>query len=127
MFKCRSIHNPPKSYGDCVRACIASMTGDDRVPHVFDDRPPEDSWQALRDYLRDKGRGLAIFAVDDPFEEMAFNNPGTLYMLLCRTHHGDHAVVCRNGAVVHDPAIAQSEIVGKHSSGYWVVGVITTL
>lgn len=127
MFKCRSIHNPPKSYGDCIRACVASMTGDERVPHVFDDRPACDSWQALRDYLRDKGHGIALFAVDDPFEEMAENNAGILYMLLCRTHNSDHAVLCRNGMVVHDPSNIPSEIVGKHSSGFWIVGVITAL
>lgn len=127
MYKCKTIHNPPKSYGDCIRACVATMTCDERVPHVFDDREPVDSWESLRDYLRDKGKSIALFSVDDPFEEMAENNAGIFYMLMCRTHYGDHAVVCRNGVVVHDPAIAKHEIIGPHSSGYWIVGVITAI
>ncbi len=34
----RYLHNPPETYGDCYRACIASLLdlGLDDVPHFYD-------------------------------------------------------------------------------------------
>jgi len=121
---CTVKHNPPHSYADCIRACIATLLDRDDVPHVFDGRPAPDSWSELRAWLKSINRTLFLVDVGDPWEYMELNNPGVAFMLLCSTGSGDHAVICRNGKVVHDPAWYKTEIKGPHSVGVWIVGVI---
>ena len=118
-----------EKYDDCMRACISMLTGLDDVPHVFSkDSDTEKSYEQLREYLKTHGKFLVLLTVNDPWEEMALNNPDIPYMLLCQNRRGvDHAVVCRNGKIFHDPAWYRSEIVGPHSSGYWIVGLIGEL
>lgn len=124
---CRIKHDPPNSYGDCIRACIATLIDCDDVPHVFDERAAEDSWAALRSWLAAKHKVLAVFSVDDHFEFMQSSNPGITYMLLCSIADGDHAVLCRDGKVVHDPAWYRTEIVGAHSCGHYLVFIVGDL
>lgn len=124
---CRVKHNPPETYGDCVRACIATITDDKNVPHTFDGRESEESWSQLRAYLKSKNRFLMLTPVPDPWEFMETQNPGIPYMLLCQNKNGDHAVVCKDGRVWHDPAWYKTDIVGEHSIGCWIVGVIGVL
>lgn len=123
---CMTIHNPPESYGDCIRACIATLTDDDKVPHVFSDKlSAEDSWHQLREYLKGKRKFLFLTTVKDPFDEMAENNPNIPFMLICSTDKGNHAVICKNGEVVHNPAYYNSEIKGPpEGSEEWVIGII---
>ena len=121
---CTVKHNPPESYGDCIRACIATMIDRDDVPHVFDGRPPENAWAALRAYL--KSIKLTLFVTDilEPFEYMAINNPDIPYMLLCQSGGVNHAIVCRGGEVVHNPAWYKQAVSGPHSQGFYIVGII---
>ena len=122
---CQVEHNPPHSHGDCVRACIATMIDRDDVPHAYLGQGAEEAWVTLRKYLAENGKYLALFALeDDVFEFMSMNNPNIPYMLLCRTATADHAVVCVNDSVTHDPNNSKSEIIGKHSIGFWIVGII---
>lgn len=123
---CMTVHNPPKSYGDCIRACIATLADDDRVPHVFNDETPaEESWHQIRSYLKSVGKFLFLVGVDDPFDETGENNPSIPYMLICGTNNGNHAVICKNGVVVHNPAYYKSEITGPPAgSDEWVIGVV---
>lgn len=115
---------------DCIRACIASLTDDDNVPHVFGvDIEAEKSWADLRHYLASKGRKLAMFAIAD-MNEMAENNPGIPYMLICTTGlmRESHAVVGMDGKVIHDPAWNSRQI-DKYrdaDSGeeFWIVGIV---
>ena len=122
---CMSMHNPPKTYGDCIRACIAMLTDDDQVPHVFSDIiEPEKSWHQLRSYLETKGKFLFLVGVEC-HKEMAENNPDIPYMLICGTATGNHAVICLNGKVIHNPAYYPSEITGPpENSDEYVVGII---
>ena len=126
---CLSLHNPPKSYGDCVRACIATLTDDDEVPHVFGgDVKPEESWRQLREYLKTKNKFLLLVSVEDPFEQQEEDNHGIPFMLMCRTLRGDHAVICQSGEVVHHPDYYPAEIIGpSQGMDYWVIGVVGNL
>ncbi len=124
---CLSLHNPPKSYGDCIRACVATLTDDDNIPHVFDDREAEECWAELREYLATKGKFLAIFGLvnEHPFEFMKDTNKDVPYILLCQMETGeDHALLCKNDKIIHNPAYYKSAIKGPHSSGYWALCVI---
>ena len=107
---CQVIHNPPQSYGDCVRACLATLTDDDGIPHVFDERPPEESWKQIRAYLATKGKKLLVFTLES-LEDMAETNPDIPYMLLGKQVFGGlHAVVGMNGKILHDPAAVKRDI-----------------
>lgn len=131
---CMTVHNPPKSYGDCIRACIATLTDDDKVPHVFTGNVESVCpWGQLRAYLKTKGKFLFLTTVEDPFEEFTEENPDIAFMLMCRTAKGNHAVICKNGVVVHNPSYYKSEIIGPPKvmdddiEDKWVVGIIGDL
>lgn len=121
----------PNANGDCLRACIATMIDRDDVPHVFQDYKEGSTVQAyaqLREYLKHYGKTFVVFAIDDHAEFMAVNNPGVPYLLLCSTARGiDHAVICRDGKKIHDPAWYGAEITGPHSMGFYVIGIIGDL
>lgn len=124
-------HNPPESYGDCVRACIASILDRDDVPHYYDGRPLTEVHEATRKWLMENV-GLAPFfttlEADATLEEVlayvATNNPDSFYLLMCQTEAGDHCVLCKGDKVVHDPAWYRTAIKGAHSLGVWVVMVL---
>jgi len=101
----------------------SSPSGQIVFPEFINSSQP--AWVTLRKYLAENGKYLALFALeDDVFEFMSMNNPNIPYMLLCRTATADHAVVCVNDSVTHDPNNSKSEIIGKHSIGFWIVGII---
>lgn len=121
---CEVPHNPPFSYGDCIRACIATMIDRDDVPHVFDDGNARAAWGCMRSYLALHGKFIALFAIDHSHAElMSGENNGVPYLLLGGTETGDHAVVCLNGEVIHNPDV-NSVITKPHSQGFYVVGII---
>lgn len=116
-------------YGDCIRACVASMTDDPNVPHVFDGRKEYLSWMALRNYLNTRKLSISLFTIDS-MDDMKTNNYGIPYMLMCSfKNDADHAVVCVNDKIIHDPAFKPNDIddMNPHSSGFYIVGVITKL
>lgn len=123
-------HNPPETYGDCIRACIASILERDDVPHTFDGRSPQEAWQAIRDYL--KPLGFAPFfedidgdiSLDELFHYMKINNPDSIYMLLAKSIDTDHCVVCQGDKIIHNPAWYSQPITGPHSLGVWIIIVI---
>lgn len=123
---CHTLTNPPHSYGDCIAACIRTILDRDDVPHCFDGRPTEQAWIDLRAWLAEQGKCIALFASESHVEIMR-QNPDIQYILLHATHRGDHAIICRDGAVVHDPAWSRSEIAGAHSMGVYVIGIIGDL
>jgi 2-phosphoglycerate kinase len=99
-------------YGDCIRACVATLIDRDDVPHLFDGRPFEDAWKAMREYLTLQGKFIALFAEEDHAELMTENNPGVPYILFHATSQGNHVVICEDGKVVHDPAWYKMQITG---------------
>ena len=128
-------HNPDAgTFGDCVRACIASllnMKAED-VPHFYHDNcDGEIGHPRIREWLGQNN--LAPFWVyfdgndtlEKVLEMMALTNPETFYMLYGNTGYGDHVVVCQGGKIVHDPAWVPDGIVGPNSNGVWSVMAIT--
>lgn len=121
---CQVPHNPPHSYGDCIRACIATMIDRDDVPHTFDDENTIEGWRSLRSYLKIHGKNVALFANDDdPHWHMRENNPGITYMLMgsnqCKVNH---AVVCCDGKIVHNPSY--TAMTDPLIEGFYIICVI---
>ncbi len=118
-------HNPPHTYGDCIRACVATLIDRDDVPHTFDSRPVEEAWGDLRAYLQSINLNLFIGAFsDDPREFMSENNDSVYYILLCSNSDTNHAVVCRGKEVVHNPSWYKTAISGPTEIGVYFVVVI---
>ena len=136
-------HNPPDSWGDCFRACIASVLnlGSRDVPHFMDGDPPEDQWQKVVErwmnahgytyievpfmstdgvsFSEDKGLHAVL-------KTIAVNNPNVYYMLAGNSPAGSHSVVCFNDEIVHDPAGREpgDQIVGPNEDGIYWIGFI---
>lgn len=128
-------HDPPHSYGDCVRACVASILEADAedVPHFYADGNGEYAFDRLRDYLRSHGLIPAYFPIpgDQTLEQalgfMNVNYPETEYLLFCADRGGDHCVAGCGGEIIHNPAWYRTEIIGPHSSGVWIVIILANL
>jgi hypothetical protein len=131
---CRVKHDPPNTYGDCIRACIAAMldiTNADDVPHFLADGPDTaTAFKRIADYLSTRGyvpfySGFdASLHVDELKMHMKDNNPDVHYILFGETTAGiNHAVVCRGAEVVNDPAWFQQSIV-KPGASNWLIMVI---
>lgn len=133
---CRIKHAPPDQYGDCIRACIATVLDADAeaVPHFAHDNPsPDVLMQRIRDYLRPNGHTIFItqyppVPLDELLTVQATVNPDAVYLLFGGVDGGgDHVVVCRGGAVVHNPAWYHCSIVQPASHGMWQVLVVARL
>ncbi len=125
---CEVPHNPPWSFGDCIRACVATLIDRDDVPHVFDIRPVRLSWITLRKYLKQHGKFIALFAIDqDHARFMTDENADVPYILLGSTESGgDHAVIYRDGKSIHNPS-GDLPIVAPHSEGFYIIGIVGDL
>jgi hypothetical protein len=131
---CRVRHDPEAgTYGDCLRACVASILEIDAetVPHFFeDDCDGATGMDRLRKWLGTQG--LAPFAasfdasasLDEILGFQADQNPGVHYLLFGRTEGGDHVVVAQGDKVVHNPEWYPSRLVAAGSHGYWTVMVL---
>lgn len=129
-------HDPPKSYGDCHRAAIASLLdlplAD--VPHFAAGLPDGDPqfWERQDIWLR--ARGLALISIPILGENVSKVclaaiawNPGHPEFLLGGTSKlgCGHTVVADKSGIIHDPSKAQSGIVGPMNDGcYWVTYIV---
>lgn len=132
---CRVKHDPDAgTYGDCLRACVASLLDLDaeKVPHFYHDNcDPYEGNRRLREFLRPLGFAPWFIGFDgsitlaELLELMGEQNPDSHYVLYGRdTSGGDHVVVCRGDKIVHNPAWFGCSLVGPTSTGYWVTLVI---
>jgi len=131
---CRIKHDPEAgTYGDCVRACIASILelNSEDVPHFYEDNCSGETGHArIREWLAERKfvPFYVYFNGADPLEtvldHMAVANPETFYMLFGCSGLGDHVVVCQGGKIVHDPAWYPTGIKGANSNGFWSIMVI---
>lgn len=113
-------HNPPESYGDCFRACIASILELPAwdVPHFAlrafqDDGTDQDAVQECRSFVNTLGFGY----VDIPFQSDSVDEmlrfcarfaPGTHYVMTARSKRGfAHCVVGFDGEIVFDPTYTE--------------------
>lgn len=132
---CSIKQNPPESYGDCIRACIASILDMDceNVPHLVDVNGYF-QLDEMRAWLADLGYGLAYMLFDgetsrdEMLQSWGIMNPGIHAMLMAQTASGgDHAVIVYGDKIVHDPAWIRSPIVAANSNGYWNFFVLCVL
>lgn len=95
-----STHDPPDSYGDCFRACVASVltVPGAAVPHFLADGGEGGWWSDFVQWCADRGL--------EPYEQSAarFMPPG-FYIGTGKSPRGDwnHAVVLRDRELAHDP------------------------
>lgn len=123
-------HNPPHSYGDCLRACVASVLEAEDAPHFYLDGPDEaTARERLDDYLSTERAlttwlcGYAGGPLQDLLDGIGSDNPGRNYILFGAIATGEpHAVVCRDNAQVHDPSPwPTGGIVGPYEGNYAVL------
>lgn len=136
---CRVKHAPESGqYGDCLRACIASLldmeADPEVVPHfAYDGADAEVVNERLRVYLATLGLApwwshydpaLSVGEVLSTFT----NARGPHFLLFGRTASGgDHVIVCRDGMVAHDPAWWREPLVQAGSHGAWTIMVLARL
>ena len=125
---CQVKHDPPNTYGDCVRACVASILNLHafEVPHFFeDDCSGEIGYERIRAFAATRGLSLIWFAYVD---EISLNelitgwnnmNPHVPAILLAGTANGDHAVIVQDGEIIHNPAWSGGKIDRPNSNGHW--------
>ncbi|AHJ10740.1 hypothetical protein P106B_57 [Rhizobium phage vB_RglS_P106B] len=117
-------------YGDCVRACVASILEIERVPHFYATGDGGLAFEEMREWLSAYGRIPAYFpliadyTLDQVLNLMEIDYPGVEYMLFCSSGGGDHCVIGRNNAIIHNPAWFKSPIDGPHSQGVWIVIIL---
>lgn len=125
------LHNPPHSYGDCFRACLASVL-ETQVPHVLHDNC--DAFQQRKridQWLKPRGLAFIEFPVtaQTPPEALKIANvltqwTGIHYLLSGETRKGTgHYVVCRKNKIVHNPTPA-IKIVGPFAADVFWMGII---
>lgn len=129
-LKQRNRHRPEDGvYGDCHRAAVASILelAIDDVPHFMDGDPDLAEYNRRETtFLKSRGMVRIMIAypskLDDVLMTMEALNPGTHFILGGNSKNGcGHSVVACDGAIVHDPSLDESGIVGPMSDGnYWV-------
>jgi hypothetical protein len=129
-------HDPPHSYGDCDRACIASILELPcaAVPNFCEPGPGEtfsqSAWtERRRLWLARHG----IVPIDMCYHESLdldailagtrSYQPGIHFILAGESrNHCNHSVIACDGRIVHDPSLDQSGIIGPCDDGhYWAM------
>lgn len=133
---CREKHAPEAgTYGDCVRACVASILEIDALtlPNWFGASLTDGmaAISAMRETLRSMGLYAFVFGVGGGFtlrevlDYMGTNNGDGFYILWGATEYGgNHSVVCRGNTIAHDPSWAPVPLVGPCDGAEWVIIVV---
>lgn len=135
-------HKPPHSYGDCLRAAVASILNCadvTDVPHFMQKGDDQDGNDMLRAFLRSRGYQpylnaypAASHSLANLNDMMASINPGVEYLFFCKCGNDNHVVICRDGEIVHDPAPFPVPISGPHDhdgieGGIWLIMVLVPI
>ncbi len=130
-------HDPANGlFGDCQRTAIACLLDKelDEVPNFgihYDDQAA--FYKAIDEYLATEGLGEFHFCynnceLDDVLACMAMWNKNLHYMISGRSERGfNHVVICKGGAMVHDPHEDNTFINKPCTDGYYWVSVIAKL
>lgn len=132
---CKVKDNPPVTYGDCLRACVASLLEleSDEVPHFMINGNPTEAMTMMREFLASYRIVPAAFPVsgelplDDFFGHMSEFYPDTEYLLFCNCGGEDHCIICRNEEIIHNPSWINNSIRGPHSTGFWIAIILARL
>ena len=126
-------HDPENGiYGDCFRTAVACILDKkpEEVPHVFSLEDDSLQDREMRVYLETIGYLILHTAFNiQPLETMLeyghINMPGQLWILGgVSSQNNNHAVVCRNHKMIHDPHPCNEFLSGPSNDGYWHVYVI---
>lgn len=137
-FTCMVKHDPPNTYGDCLRASVASILNRSfvhDVPHFLADGcDSETGFERLRNYCKSIGflpwvQGLdGSISRDDVLNGIDKANPGIAFLLFGRTENdGDHVVICRDGKIIHNTAWNGEWIKKPTANGYWIIMVFVPI
>ena len=116
-------HNPPESYGDCFRACLASILEiePEVVPHFAADFDDVTWISEVNKYLMQFNVGIISVSFNDNnnFETFGLKN---IYHIICgkspRFPSENHAVVGRDGKIVYNPSLSKEGLLGPEKD--WV-------
>lgn len=132
---CQVRHDPPHSYGDCLRACIATVMDEpcEQVPHFADNgATPEEALRAAREWLNWRGLTVESFlfpgdeTISEVLDYMGATNEGVTYLLFGQQRGGgDHVVVCQGGKMVHNPAWVPASLHTPTTAGVWQIWVVS--
>lgn len=115
------------TYGDCMRACIATLMDlpSSDVPHFFHDDPdPNEAHRRIAEFLIGNKYAPfytqfdAVLELPQLLEFMEVYSKHAYYIL----QSANHAVVCKGGKIVHDPAWYRTQL--EKPDMFWVILVI---
>lgn len=115
------LHDPENNqYGDCQRACIASLLdiAPVQIPHFHESGDPLKFRKSLNGYLATMG---LIHITTEPFNfrQGQFRGMANCYhMIYGQTVRGTrHAVVALNGEIIHDPHPSKAGLIEDCDGG----------
>jgi hypothetical protein len=116
-------HDPPHSYGDCFRACIASILEIEPtdIPHPYEGG--EDGWdnryKVMLNYLREKHKVWIAFVAVFESDLHHFLSDYDGYVLLGgNSPRGPHLVVADRTGIVHNPNPLNDGLVADNRGMY---------
>lgn len=115
------MHDPDNGvYGDCMRACIASLleVSLEQVPHFYRDGDEYFDFY-LNQFLAENGLSAVSFNYFDiTHAPKAVNGVTNIYYIVSgQTSRGTyHAVIGCNGEIVHDPHPSKTGLIGDEST-----------
>ena len=136
MVKHRNLikHDPENGqYGDCHRACFATILGlePENIPHFYGN-PDEDGQAKINSFLRDLGLGESTTyfqgetTVEQILEVTKQHSPGVPLILGGWSRTGcNHSVVIIDGEIYNDPT--EAGIIGPLSNGFYAVTALAVL
>ena len=131
-------HNPPETFGDCHRTCLACLLdlSVEEVPN-WAEKYWEDTatWDVEEDlFLSQHGLSKLTIAfngsdgLEPVLAHMGQLNANRYYLLTGESKNGtNHVVICLGGKIIWDPAIDNSGIVGPATDGFFWLNFLTPL
>ena len=124
---CTVRHNPPETYGDCMRACVSTLIGNN-PPHFFHDGCDGDTganrlneWLAQFGYISAWTYFTDDYTLDEIMHMHGHNNPGVPAILIGSNRYDEaHCVCIEGGELLHDPSLNRCTVTDPQC-GYWSI------
>lgn len=126
----------PDSPGNCFAACIASILQYDldEIPDWFDGLHNGQEVTSYRlTQMREWFQMLGLYYFEFSFRMTLFEvtsamskqHPGVHYIVIGQLENGlTHAVVCRDGVIVHNPGVTRNPRLAPLDDGHIRIGII---